>query len=478
MKHFNFALFALLTLIALSCEKFTDIRPKGSNLLETADQLEMLLCNNLDHSSDLYQQTGDIMYCYDNIPTRLANPAKVRRTMQWIWEEENMDIFAELTASDTDYSTWYGWVGKVCNPIIEKVDDATGDSSQKNRIKTEAYAMRAFMHYLLVNKFAKAYNPATAANDPGIAYLTEETDITVPTEKLSVQEVYDNILADINKAIELNGLPNNAVHKMRFNKPAMYSVKALVLLSMQQFAEAEAAAKEALAINNSVLDFSTVMTTLPGTVSGKQYPVIYKPLKFYDEDYFVMYPANIYYETVSPEAMSRFEKGHMFLDCFTNLELRSDYQRDAEYYVGVTDGQIVLYDFDSYWNRAGLTAPMMHLVVAEAEISKGNIDAAMDALDKVRENRIAPVIYTPLKGVVKSKTDAITHLKQTVHGEYMMTIWNFITRKRWNQLHEFVETYNKTLMGKVYSLRPDSPMWIFPFPKNVTDVNPNMTQNY
>ena len=38
--------------------------------------------------------------------------------------------------------------------------------------------------------------------------------------------------------------------------------------------------------------------------------------------------------------------------------------------------------------------------------------------------------------------------------------------------------YIRAINGTVYTLKPDSRLLVFPFPKNVTSVNSNMTQNY
>lgn len=86
---------------------------------------------------------------------------------------------------------------------------------------------------MLINKFAKAYDPSTAANTPGIILMTEDKDIQTPQPKSTVEEVYTQILKDINEAIDLGGLPDVAVNKMRLCKPAAYAIKALTLLNMQ-----------------------------------------------------------------------------------------------------------------------------------------------------------------------------------------------------------------------------------------------------
>jgi hypothetical protein len=75
--------------------------------------------------------------------------------------------------------------------------------------------------------------------------------------------------------------------------------------------------------------------------------------------------------------------------------------------------------------------------------------------------------------------DAIFHLKQTAHGENAYTIHNFINKKRWNLFDGYKETLTRTIGDKVYELRPDSKLWIFPLPANAVNINPNLLpQNY
>lgn len=43
MKKTIYSLLAITALLFSSCESFTELEPKGKNLLTTTDQLEMLL---------------------------------------------------------------------------------------------------------------------------------------------------------------------------------------------------------------------------------------------------------------------------------------------------------------------------------------------------------------------------------------------------------------------------------------------------
>ena len=66
----------------------------------------------------------------------------------WTWDELNQDKMAELTSNDSDYSEFYSIIGRVANPVISKVDEASGSESTKKQLKAEALVLRAYNHYL------------------------------------------------------------------------------------------------------------------------------------------------------------------------------------------------------------------------------------------------------------------------------------------------------------------------------------------
>ena len=127
------------------------------------------------------------------------------------------------------------------------------------------------------------------------------------------------------------------------------------------------------------------------------------------------------------------------------------------------------------WNTYGLKTTHMYLIVAECEIRKDNYAEAAKYLNAIRAKRINPELYEPLS--LSSKEDAIARLKQTALGENVFSPYNFVERKRWNQLADMKETITRTLLGQTFTLSPESPLWIFPFPGNAVDNNPNLKQN-
>lgn len=105
MKKTIYSLLAITALLFSSCESFTELEPKGKNLLTTTDQLEMLLNKEYEGcSSDMRQMAGDMIYAYSNVATIISQPVKTRNVIIWTYDEANMDKMAELTPSDQDLS--------------------------------------------------------------------------------------------------------------------------------------------------------------------------------------------------------------------------------------------------------------------------------------------------------------------------------------------------------------------------------------
>ena len=101
----------------------------------------------------------------------------------------------------------------------------------------------------------------------------------------------------------------------------------------------------------------------------------------------------------------------------------------------------------------------------------------MEALDQIRVNRISPDVYQPLRGNVTAAGDAKEHIKQVTCNELLFSVDIFIAKKRWNQVSGWEASYSRTISGQTYTIKPDSKMWIFPFPQNVLNNNPNITKH-
>lgn len=485
MKKFIYSLLFLGSLACLTaCEKFTDISPKGKNLLNKVSDLETVL--NFDFSTnsgvatgspaarssaegafnflDVNVLIGDYSPYIQNVTAIITAPSK---TLDYVYMTYDEKINrAALTATDIKYSKMYFIINNVANAVIGNVDKADGDRAKANQLKAEALVLRAYFHYWLVNLYAKSYNPATATSDPGIPYVKEDNAISEANTKSTVAEVYANIIADIDAAIALNSLPRTNVNAMRVGLGFAYAAKARVLLSMRKYAEALQVADQSLNINAVIDDHRKYV---PVGTTTFAHPALSSP-----EEYFYMSeaPEGPFFRTITPEVIKFYETG----------DIINQYVKP---YTNIVDGLIGLPDALTWFslayakNTAGLNTSDTYLIKAECLARAGsqqNISGAMQIINFMRERRIHPSVYAPLSA--STEAQAMAALKKFSRIEFLYTGKNYLNIKRWNTEDAYKETISRTINGVTYQLRPESPLWILPFPQNATDYNPNLTQNY
>lgn len=465
------AVIAIITILlgSVSCGKYTDIQPKGKNLLNNVDDLDLLMNHMYGGSQfDFTFQSilvNDMYYPFANVPN-IAGGAVKDITYVVTTYDEGIDR-AALTLSDYVYEGLYGIVSRVANIVIQQADQAEGDRMLARQLKAEAYVLRAYMHYLLVNVFAKAYDPATASKEGGIPYV-KQLNLEQVQAKRTMKEVYDFLLEDVNAAIDLEALPAQGKNSMRIGKSFAYAVKARILMSMRDYEGALAATNEALKFNN-VLEDHRIFLSAP---LGQHVPFARDGTSAPD-NLFYAYFGKPWPLTFSPSIEiinNYYEPGNIILDSTSayNFSL-------GEMFLGMPGVPIFLPSTGNYeQNAAGMTTSDLYMMKAECLIRLQKVNDGMDVINEVRKRRVAP--YQP--ATATNEASAMTWLKKTARIEFLYTVRNFIDIKRWNAEGTYKENITKTIGGKVYELKHDSKLWVFPFPQNATEFNPTLTQNY
>ena len=238
-----------------SCEDSLDITPKGKTILDTVDDLELLLNQefsfNTNPAVDLGLVTNEIVAMYETVPSTMSNRNSL--SYAYLAYDETVNR-AELATTDDRYATLYSMINYM-NVIIEKLDDARGDETQKVRVEAEAHMLRAYFHYLLVNIYAGQYDPANASSLGGIAYV-DNTNSGEIKQKLTVAQVYERILQDCDESY-ISSLYDKHANSSRIDKAFGYAVRAKVFFQMKNYDEAARQALKAIEINGRVEDRST-----------------------------------------------------------------------------------------------------------------------------------------------------------------------------------------------------------------------------
>jgi hypothetical protein len=155
----------------------------------------------------------------------------------------NNDDFAGV------YQGYYSGLSNV-NVVIkgyEQIQASAGAQTDSlNTYKADARMARAYYFHELVKRFAKAYNPATAASDLGIPLVTE-FDLAAKPARATVKATYDQILADLAYAKSLNTKRANIRGARYFTPDAVLALEARVRLDMQDWQGAYDAANTLIA---------------------------------------------------------------------------------------------------------------------------------------------------------------------------------------------------------------------------------------
>lgn len=500
----------VLFFLASGCAEWTDIEPKGTNMLQKVSDIDMLFNYRFYGMPYTSERAGCAIVgdLYPGMITgyKLINEPSYRPLLSayFTWDEE-IDRKGATETDDT-YTELYGVIGKICNPALLRLDGAEGDRATADRLKAEAYVLRAWFHYLLVNYYAKAYDPATAAEDGGIPYSRETDLLSSPNPQYSVQEVYDFILADLEAAFALNSLGAPTQNRMRVNSAFAHAVHAKVLMSLRDYDGAAQAAAASLAIENTVDDYNTMVHYVAQhTFNYETYTYepgysFSRPNMSSSEDLFYTEYAYLLFLAMTPELSDSFEPGSIFnrhCDKYNDLGLM--------YFGAKVD---VLFDQDVYYGPGGLSTVDMYLTQAECLIRKGDatsIANAMNIINNIRQKRIAHAdTYAAAGGGTKDEIDpadyyvplsaagqaeAIAYLKRLDRNENWYGPKRFINVKRWNTddkwketLSRHVECLNETdgtpLGSYDFTISPESAIWIFPFPSKSIGLNSNLNHNY
>ncbi|TCN70250.1 RagB/SusD family nutrient uptake outer membrane protein [Acetobacteroides hydrogenigenes] len=168
----------------------------------------------------------------------------------WFYEDYRLNVHGDYShKSGRSYSVWNFYYTIVCNTNYIIASEATmgGNPDLKQSIIGQAYALRAFAYSNLIQLFQQTY--IGHENAPGIPLYTEPTVAgTVGKPRGTVQQVYDLINQDLDKAITLLGGVTNKVqtHASHVDYYVANGIKARVNLVQHRYKEAMDAAAEAL----------------------------------------------------------------------------------------------------------------------------------------------------------------------------------------------------------------------------------------
>jgi starch-binding outer membrane protein, SusD/RagB family len=462
---------AVVLTAATGCEKTIDeISPEfnldGSKPIKSIEEAESVLTGSYNgflqdgyyscsgaNASGAFNFLPDISG--DDLIETLESLGNYRRHAEWTYTTIDPwitnawnDVFAVLAPA---------------NILLRDIDAIAGDIKIKNRLKGQALAIRAHVHFDMLRSWGLSLNRNSTAL--GVPYV-KVYDVNGQPPRLTVKETYDNILVDLATAKTL--LSNIDKNINTSSKRAYIDLNTVnAMIARVNFYAGE--------LNSAAAAAQLVVNAVPlATIS--EFPDIWT-----DETVA---------EVLWAPAFETAADGYTYENAFFARGNRSTYRpttdlmalygpgdiRPASYY-GNIGGRTVVTKYlgkgtatDGLVNWKAYRVSEMYLILAES-LYPTNQTAARAALDQLRSNRIAG--YT---SVGETGAALLTAIRTERRKEMAFEGYRFYEYKRLGNLPISRVGCGVGSLSNICNLSSSSRAWAWPIPQNEILANPNIQQ--
>ena len=440
MKIKSILLLILATFTMSACDNFLDITPTGKVIAETGDEYRALLTYEYKYfTKDRYMTTlrTDEMLM-DKVKTSSTDLDAYLDL--WRWKDDN-------PSPTTSYFSWRSYYHSVyiANYIIQnqkKIKEAT--AQEISQLVGEAYMMRAYCHFLLVNLYAEPYTHCTPSQTRGVPMLLEPDVNAIPGSS-SVETVYNQILSDLDNAEQYLNVEEWELGKnYRFNTTSAQALRARTYLYMGRWSDALEASKDVLSVYNELEDMNN-STTLPNSYKSKESIVALE-----------RFSSNLYTAVDMPASE--------FISLY-----RSGDQRRTKYFKRVTSSTYSLLKGRNDEFSCSFRTAEFYLTAAEAAARLGHTTDAINYLTPLMTKRLNASAYEATTALIGTMTEE--ELIQEILDERAREL--AFEGHRWYDLRRTSQpALTRVYDGTTYMLLPEQ--YTMRFPSEAVEANPEI----
>lgn len=259
MKYIYLTPLLLFSLIFASCNKLLDIKPVNRMMPVTISDYESVLLGGYPRV-DYFMKTElmtDNVYANLNI---IASP-QLDLELWFTWAPSKL---APGVENDPYWGQLYTSI-YYANSVLDNFSERQPAASEKElyeTVKGEAYALRAWCYFYLVNYYAEPYS-AAAAKAYGVPMPLTAKDVHQNTQnnvREPLEKVYAQIVSDIDQAYTLLS-GKKSRNTFRFDASAVQALRARVYLFTGEYDKAITAATD-LIVNKPLSDMNNMQARI------------------------------------------------------------------------------------------------------------------------------------------------------------------------------------------------------------------------
>lgn len=377
----------------------------------------------------------------------------------YTWQPAPEETIAGGLNNDKAWATYYHSI-LICNIVLSSMDDMSGTKAEKDDLRAEAHALRAYCYFMLVNLYGEPYQSATAEQDAGVPLNDVVGMEDRKFERESVATIYRQIEEDLSHAIQYFKSSGMTKTCFRWNLPATYLLASRVSLYKKDYDKVIEYATQVITTNPQIYDLA-VMSTDDYFINDKNPEIL---LTY--GNYLISYYANL--------AKCNFPVADDLVASFgsNDLRLTACFNKRSSVYTACKSeqsGTTGLFGFalrtsEAYLNRA------------EAYAAKGDKEKALNDLKTIRVNRLK--VYQDLSA--DSQEEAIQRVREERRRELCFEFHRWFDLRRWDRPrieHTFTRDIKKPDVVEKYVLEQNDEAYTLPLPQSVIDFDPTMPNN-
>ena len=420
------------------------------------------------------------------------------------WQPEMFKIMEEAGSGHINlYESYYKLI-KGANAVLDYIPDVTDTELNINKVKAQAYALRGFYYFNLVNIFGQPYNyNKEAMGVPLKLHSGIETNLDNLARR-SVEDVYAQILADLHTAEEIYlQLPESEQwsNNYRTSLPMVQLMLSRTYLYMERWEEAAKYAKMVMDDKRFALfDLNTVIPESKNEEGNivRNYPVM--PTYNCSETIWPYgYVVDMFqwtYDYVNKENPDNGDKMmHAYFQASKGLlNTFVDYdKRLGLYIVEASDGNngtmkmaygkvnigqvyyLPLQETNTFGRCLRLSEAYLNYAEAQAMIGGDSIVKATSALNALGWNRFDQEDFEEYS--FSSQEEIISFIRDERRRELCFEGHRWFDLRRWG-MPEITHTwYDEETKSSIYKLEKNDLMYTVPIPKEAIDMNSKLEQN-
>ena len=454
-RRYLMGIVMMLAMIGFtSCDDFLDITPTGKVIAKTGKEYRALLTYEY---KNFPEDRGLATLRSDEMTLSKASTSTEDYDSYfdiWAWNDLNQ----QSTTASFGWRRYYHAI-YIANYIIEnqnKITEATQD--EISQLVGEAYMMRAYCHFLLVNLYADAYthcNPATTRGIP----LSLEANVNNVLTCSSVEQVYQQVIADIKEAkTRLKVAAWDEGYTYRFNQISADALLARVYLYKGDWQDALAEAKVVMEKHGDLEDLT----------DSKVLPNYYKSVESIVSLEQVMTSGYVKMGVPSKALVDTYRTGD---------------KRKALYFKAQTASVYSLIKYGDKGNdgyRCSFRSAEAYLIAAEAAAQNAADNAAADDANLVEARTYLKALMAKRYAAAKYNQYA-AELDTMQKADLLKAIYNERTCElafeghRWFDLRRTTRPQlTKTYGENSYVLEANDSRYTLRFPIEAVEANPNI----